>query len=599
MRIKPGERELAFGWAMAGAVMTSLPILMDAWRGFWAPRSSNSFYMSQFVTIAVFACFATGRYFTAGVVSIVLLVGHILEDRSMLVTNEAIDRLLHLSRATARRLREGSEEEVDAESLQQGDRVRIRPGDMVPADGTVLLGFSTVNQASITGESLPAEVGVGANVFAGTVNLTGLIEVEVQKSGSHTVLGRVKDIVEEAQRSRAPIMRLTEEYARYYLPLILLIAGFTLFFTRDTQRAISVIIVSIPCTFVLAGPSAMVAALAAASRMGILVKSVRFFEIANDVNAVIFDKTGTITTGELRIVGIRSQSEVSENDLLVLAAAMEQHSSHPVARAVMATAAERKAAIPAAAEVQESHGFGVAGKVDGVPVIVGRAKWLEKHGVTCPKIASEFESLSALHVASGGIYAGTLYLSDTIRPEAAGVVSRLRRQGLQDVVMLTGDRRGVAEKVAATIGITSFEADCLPEQKQRVVHHMREVGKAVMVVGDGVNDAPALATGDLSFAMGALGSDVAIQTADVALMSNDLSRIPDFLELSDKTLRIINQNMVCGFAFIGAAIVLAAVGLISPIAGAVVHEVGAFFVIFNSARLLRFHKQPSPSKDSS
>jgi Cd2+/Zn2+-exporting ATPase len=587
--LRPGEKDLAVAWAMGGAVLTSIPIVLDAWRGLWASRSdNNSFYMNQFVTLAVFACFATGQYFTAGIVAIVLLVGHILEDRSMLGTNEAIDRLVHLARATARRLRDGREEEVDAEDLSEGDRVRVRPGDTLPADGTVVAGFSTVNQASITGESLPAEAGSGTSVFAGTVNLTGVLEVEVTRTGSKTVLGRVKDIVEEAQQSRAPIMRITEEYARYYLPLILLIAGFTLFFTRDVQRAISVIVVSIPCTFVLAGPSAMVAALAAASRMGILVKSVRFFEAANGVETVVFDKTGTLTTGELGVAVVRPESGISETRLLALAAAVEQHSSHPVARAVVAAARERQIIYPDAVEVQEAHGFGLAGEVDGVRVLIGRAKWLEEHRIIRPETPEEFGNLSALYVAIDGAYAGVLYLGDTIRPEAAGVVSRLRKQGLDEIVMLTGDRRGVAVKVAAEVGIENLEADCLPEQKQTVVQRLREAGKDVMVVGDGVNDAPALAAGSLSIAMGALGSDVAIQTADVALMSSDLTRIPHFLALSDKALRIINQNMLCGFAFIGAAIVLSGVGLIPPIAAAFVHEIGAFFVIFNSARLLRF-----------
>jgi Zn2+/Cd2+-exporting ATPase len=587
--LRPDQTDLAVTWSMLGAVITALPIFRDALLGFRSKAFANTeFYMNQFITLAVIACFVTQQYVVGGVVAIILLVGHILEDRSMLGTNEAINSLLHLSRVTARRVRDGVEEEVDAESLGEDEIVRVRPGDTMPADGLVLSGFSTVNQATITGESLPVEVETGAIVFAGTSNLTGLLEVRVTKTGTQTVLGRVKEIVEEAQQTRAPIVRLTEEYARYYMPLILLIAGFVLFFTKDVQRAISVIVVSIPCTFVLAGPSAMVAALAAASRMGILVKSVRFFEVANDIDTVVFDKTGTLTTGELRVAAIAPNDGMAEDELLALVAAVEQHSTHPIARAVVTAAQDRQLAIKDAEDVQEEHGHGLLARVGQLDVVVGRGAWLEAQAIHIPKRNKSFDDLSALHIGVNRKLAGIIYLSDTVRAEAKGVSADLREGGVDHLMMLTGDRRTVAESIAEHVGMTEFEADCLPEQKQEAVHKLKTDGRKVMVVGDGVNDAPALAAGDLSVAMGALGSDVAIQTADIALMASDLRRVPHFLALSDKALRIINQNMLCGFVFIGAAIVLSGVGLIPPIAAAFVHEFGAFFVIFNSARLLRF-----------
>jgi len=587
--LRPDQVDLAVTWAMLGAIITALPILRDALLGFRSKAFANTeFYMNQFITLAVIACFVTQQYVVGGVVAIILLLGHILEDRSMLGTNEAINSLLRLSRVSARRLRDGVEEEVDAESLGEGEIVRVRPGDTMPADGLVLNGFSTVNQATITGESLPVEVEAGGTVFAGTSNLTGLIEIKVTKTGTQTVLGRVKEIVEEAQQTRAPIVRLTEEYARYYMPLILLIAGFVLFFTKDVQRAISVIVVSIPCTFVLAGPSAMVAALAAASRMGILVKSVRFFEVANDIDTVVFDKTGTLTTGELRVAAIAPSDGMAENELLALVAAVEQHSTHPIARAVVAAAQDRQLEIADAEDVQEEHGHGLLGRVGQFDVVVGRATWLKAQAIDIPKKQKNFDDLSALHIGVNRKLAGIIYLSDTVRAEAKGVSADLREGGVDHLMMLTGDRRTVAESIAEHVGMTEFEADCLPERKQDAVRKLKTDGRKVMVVGDGVNDAPALAAGDLSMAMGALGSDVAIQTADIALMASDLRRVPHFLALSDKTLRIINQNMLCGFVFIGAAIVLSGVGLIPPIAAAFVHEFGAFFVIFNSARLLRF-----------
>jgi Cd2+/Zn2+-exporting ATPase len=591
--IRPTQADLASTWAMGGAIITALPIFRDALLGFRSKALANTeFYMNQFITLAVIACFVTQQYVTGGLVAIILLLGHILEDRSMLGTSEAINSLLHLSRVSARRVRGEVEEEVDAESLGEGDIVRMRPGDTVPADGKVLNGFSTINQATITGESLPVEVAPGAKVFAGTSNLTGLLEMQVTSTGQQTVLGRVKDIVEEAQQTRAPIVRLTEEYARYYMPLILLIAGFVLFFTQNVQRAISVIVVSIPCTFVLAGPSAMVAALAAASRMGILVKSVRFFEAANDIDTIVFDKTGTLTTGELKVASVEPHDGMKENDILAFAAAVEQHSTHPIACAVVNTARDRGLQISDAVDVQEKHGHGLLARVGGREVVVGRAAWLLQQEIALPRDGANQHDLSALHIGVNRKLAGIIYLSDTVRAEAPGVIASLREEGIDQLTMLTGDRQAVAARLAKEIGLTEFRADCLPEQKQEAVVKLKADGRKVMVVGDGVNDAPALAAGDLSVAMGALGSDVAIQTADIALMASDLSRVPHFLGLADKTLRIINQNMLCGFVFIGAAIVLSGVGLIPPIAAAFIHEFGAFFVIFNSARLLRFEGNP-------
>ncbi|MEI9999289.1 MAG: HAD-IC family P-type ATPase [Verrucomicrobiota bacterium] len=342
--LRPQQTEIAALLSMLGALLAAAPIVWDTLAGLQARTSENTeFYMNQFMTLAVAACLASGQYLTGGVVAIVLLVGHILEDRGMLGASEAISSLLDLSRHRARRLKDdGTEEDIDAQALAPGDAIRVRPGDILPTDGTVRQGRSTIDQATITGESLPVEVAESAAVFAGTVNLTGLLRVEVTHPGRASVLGRVQQIVEEAQRTRAPIVRLTEEYARYYMPLILLIAGAVLYFTHDFQRAISVIIVSIPCTFVMAGPTAMVAALASASRLGILVKSTRFFEAAGDIDTVIFDKTGTLTTGQLRVAKLAAADTA---ELLRVAAALEQHSTHPIARAIVQAARDAGVAL--------------------------------------------------------------------------------------------------------------------------------------------------------------------------------------------------------------------------------------------------------------
>lgn len=587
--LRPGQREIASLAAMLGAAIVAAPIMWDAIKALRVTGyAATKFYMDQYITLAVIACFAVGQYVTGGIVAVILIIGQILEERSVLGVREAVDSLLKLSKVRARRLAGDAEELVDSDTLTTGDRVRVRPGDTIPADGLVLAGSSAVNQASITGESIPVEIEPGSSVFAGTSNLSGLLEIEVARTGDETVLGRVRNIIEEAQNSRAPIMRLAEEYARYYTPLVLIIAAFVLFFTRDISRAISVLIVSIPCAFVLASPSAMVAALASASRLGILVKSARFFEAANEIDTVVFDKTGTLTKGDLQVSRVELLNGLLENDVIALAGSAERHSSHPVARAVLACAEQRGLKLREAVDVQEKAGHGIAAQIDGRAVLVGRASWLVANGVTCELDGAGSGNLSVLHIALEQQLAARIYLRDTVRDEARASIDALRDRGVEHFMMLTGDRQSVAETIASEVGIHEVRAECLPEQKLESVYKLKNLERKVMVVGDGVNDAPALAAGDLGVAMGALGSDVAIKTADIALMSNDLGRLPSLLKLSRQTTQIVNQNILCGFIFIGIAVAVSSLGLVSPILAAFIHEFSAFFVIFNSARLLRF-----------
>ncbi len=587
--LRPEQADVFSLWAMIGLGLAALPVLFDSITSLKADGfEATKYYMDQFVALAILACFATGRYATGTVVAAILIVGQVLEERTTLGVEEAINALLRLSRVQARRRTGAGDaaETVDAEALRPGDRLLVLPGDTIPADGEVLTGLTTLDQASITGESLPVDGAPGAAVYAGTTNLSGVIEMRVHRSGRETVIGRVIAIVEEARASRAPVMRLIDDYTRYYLPFVLIIAGFTLFFTHDVQRAIAVVIVAMPCAFVLASPSAMVAALAVASRLGVLVKSPRFFESALEVDTVVFDKTGTLTSGRLRVVGLRPVPGVVEECLLALAAKLEAGSTHPVARAILEETRARGILFEAARDVVESPGLGLRGG----PLLAGRAGWLRAQGVAVPEDCDDPDH-SVIHVAREGLFVGSILLADTVRPEAAAAIVALRRLGIENFVMLTGDRPAVAARIAAELGIARFRAECLPEEKLAEVRALRAGGRRVLVLGDGVNDAPALAAGDVGVAMGALGSDIAIKTADIALMGGDLRHLPRFLALSDRTLRIVNQNLIWGFAFIALFIALSALGLVSPIAAAVLHEFSAFFVIFNSARLLRFDEQ--------
>lgn len=599
--LRPDHRDVFSLWAMAGLALAALPVLFDSLASLKADGfEATKYYMDQFVALAVLACFATGQYATGTIVAAILIVGQMLEEHTTVGVEEAVNSLLRLSQVKARRLPSATAEQlsvpaaaahgptegelVDAGELRAGDRVALFPGDTVPADGAIVAGRTTLDQASITGESLPVEAGPGSDVYAGTTNLTGAVTLLVRRTGRDTVIGRVTDIVEEAKSSRAPVMRLIDRYTRYYLPLVLILAGLVLFFTGDAPRAISVIIVATPCAFVLASPSAMVAALAVASRLGVLVKGSAHFETARGIDTVVFDKTGTLTTGQLRVVALRPAPGISEDELLRVAASLEARSTHPVARAVVAAAFARGTEFVPVEMLHESAGRGVRGG----DLLVGRRGWLTEHGVDVGEELTPDSSTSALFVARKGRLVGTILLADSLRPEAAAAIAALRRLGITEFVMLTGDNAAAAATIARAAGIARYEATCLPERKLAVVRELKAEGRRVLVVGDGVNDAPALAAGDLGVAMGALGSDVAVKTADVALMGSDLRHLPRFLELSDRTLRLINQNLLWGCGFIGLFVLLSALGVVSPIVAAVLHELSAFFVIFNSARLLRF-----------
>lgn len=586
--LRPDQDGLRGLLALTGTILVACPILKGV---ITAIRSTGfaatQFYMDQYVVLALAACVATGKYLTGGIVAIVLLFGQMLEERTTIGVELALAKLRLLNRLRALRVRAGKEEEIEAAELAIGDEIRIRPGEAVPADAIVLDGHATIDQSRITGESVPVEVNPGAEIFAGTSNLNGTLLARVTGAGTETVMGRVQSIIEEAKESEAPIISLAEDYARYYTPLILLIAASVFFFTRDIERAIAVLVVSIPCAFVLASPSAMVSAIAAASRMGLLVKSVRHLESARLVDTIIFDKTGTLTQGKLELEETLIHAEgFAMDEALRLAASIESHSNHPVARAISQAVAESERG--GISDFNEQSGLGLEGTVDGRRVRIGRASWLEQAGISIALDPASFDRHSLVFLAVDGSHVATFLLADRIRPEARETLSRLRRLGIDQFVILSGDRPEVVRHIAGIVGITEFRAGCLPEDKLATIRQLRAEGRKVLVVGDGLNDAPALAEGDVGVAMGALGNDVTIHTSDVALMSNDLRRLPDLLLLSARTVGIINQNLLCGFLFIVIAITLSSLGYVNPIAAAFFHEFSAFFVIFNSARLLRF-----------
>ena len=560
--------------------------------------------MNALVALAVLGAAATGKYQESAAIAFFMIVSGLIEKRTAIGAAASIESLIKLSPTKAARLREGGGEEmVEAKVLRPGDLVRVRPGDNIPADGRIATGMSTVNQASITGESLPVDKIAGDEVFGGTINMTGVIDVEVTKAGADTLLGRVKDLILQAEKTKTPIMRLVDQYAAWYTPTVLMLVGVVLFFALrsdpDTafDRAIAMLVIACPSALILATPTAMVAGLSAAARLGVLIKSVVTLEAARNLTAIVFDKTGTLTTGILQVTRLAPQEGVEPGELLRLAACAEQDSRHPVARAVTEMARKAKLKLPRPTQFEEVAGKGVKVEIGGERVMVGRATWLSdsSNGVSGASVAAmdqiqasgDAEGLSVLYVVRNGELAGWIGLEDNARPEAAEAVDRLRGLGLKRLVILTGDRRSVAKRVAEQMHFSEYKAEVLPHEKLEMVDELKAKGHRVAVIGDGVNDAPALAAGDISIAMGAAGSDVAIHSASIALMNSNLNRVPFLIELSRRTIAVIRQNMIIGGLFIVVFMSLAGAGYVSPVTAAFLHIASGLIVIFNSARLVR------------
>ncbi|MFM8733714.1 MAG: heavy metal translocating P-type ATPase, partial [Pirellulales bacterium] len=557
--------------------------------------------------LAVVGAAATGNYQESAAVALFMIVSGLIEKRTAIGAQASIESLIKLSPTKAQLLMRSAagerEEAVEAKDLAPGNVVRVRPGDNIPADGRIVSGSSTVNQASITGESLPADKATGDEVFGGTINLTGVLDIEVTKAGADTLLGRVKDLILEAERTRTPIMRLVDQYAVWYTPTVLMLVGVVLFFALrsdpDTafSRAIAMLVVACPSALILATPTAMVAGLSAAARLGVLVKSVVTLEAARNLTAIVFDKTGTLTTGVLSVSRLKPVAGVEGAELLRLAAAAEQGSRHPVARAVTEMARQANLSLPKPEAFEEVAGRGVIATVDGVRLSVGRAAWLTapEAGLSADDVAAieriqasdEADGVSVLYVVADGRLVGWIGLEDNARPEAAEAVDRLKTLGLKRLVILTGDRRSVARRVAEQMHFGEYKAEVLPHEKLEMVDELKAKGHRVAVIGDGVNDAPALAAGDISIAMGAAGSDVAIHSASIALLNSNLNRVPFLIELSRRTIAVIRQNMAVGIVFIVAFLGLAGAGYVSPVMAALLHVVSGLIVVFNSARLVR------------
>jgi len=547
------------------------------------------------VVIALIGSAYVGEYLAAAVVAFMMIGGEFLEEITLEKTRNAVRELVRLVPETALVLRAGQWVEVSVEVVRPGDRVLVKPGQRIPVDGRVIAGNAAVNQATLTGESMPVDKGPGDPVFVGTLNESGALEITAEKVGVETALGRIIQVVYEAQERKGPTQRVADRFAAYFTPLILLICAVVWFVTQDLMRVMAVLVIACPCALVLATPTGVVAAVGNAARRGVMIKGGAVLELAGRINTLLLDKTGTLTLGRPEVVEITAFGSATADQVVTVAAAAEERSEHPIARAIMNRARTERASWDSADEFVQVFGMGVQASVTGHLVRVGNRRLLELGNLTNAADGQQFleeqerSGRTALLVARGSEILGGIAVADTVRPDAAEAVRRIKKAGISQVIMLTGDNPATARAIASQVGIDEVRANLLPEDKLKVVADLKAQGQVVAMVGDGVNDAPALMTADVGIAMGAAGTDVAVESAGIALMGDDLNTLSEIFSLSRRTLGIIYQNIwVFAVAVNAIGITLASSGWLSPIGAAVVHNVASVFVVLNSARLLTY-----------
>lgn len=592
-------------WEMTayGVVAVSgLPLIYAAFRGLVCEHRITS---ALLITIAMAACIIIGEVFAAGEIAFIMALGELLEERTVQRARRGIMSLASLMPGTARCIRGDSAELIATESVRPGDLIRVLPGENIPADGIIESGFSSVNQASITGESLPVDKGVGDKVYTGTLNGYGSLDVRATCPGTDTTLQQLVRLVNEAEAHPSPFERTVDKWAGILVPAALILAILVYLFTGDIERGVTILVVFCPCALALATPTCIVAAIGQATQKGVLIKSGEALERLARVGCFAFDKTGTLTRGELKVSEVLPlRPGVDATQLLTLAAGVEARSEHPIAKAIVQHAREKGLRYAEATDFRMIPGMGAEGTLHGVAVSCGRY---------CPEQLTEHEQLAVetalsplrraghatLVVLQDGALVGVISLSDSLRPETPAAIQALQTANAR-VAMLTGDHAQCAAAIAGEAGIREWHADLLPADKLAVIAEIEQNGTPVCMVGDGVNDAPALHRASIGISMGGMAGNIAHHAADISLMSSDLSRIPYLYRLAKATLSTIKFNISMALLINAAAIVLSIYGLLGPVSGALVHNAGSVLVVLHAALLYerRFdvnHHHPTTS----
>jgi heavy metal translocating P-type ATPase len=558
--------------------------------------------VNVFVTVALIATIAIGEFRPAALIVFIMAVAGALESYTLDKTRRSIRALLNLTPKMATVRRGEQEVAILAGNVQIGDIVVIRPGGRIPVDGLVVAGQSCVNQAPITGESIPVEKFKGAEVFGGTLNETGRLEIQTTKVGKDTTLAKIVHLVEQAQGTKAPIQNLADRFTVWFLPTVLVIASVAFLTSGDIKVAVSVLLVACPCAFAIATPTAVTAGISNMARRAVLIKGGVFLELAKKMDVLLVDKTGTFTFGKPKVVDVVAFDGMSEEEVLRLAAIAEKYSEHPLARSVMTRAKECNITVPDPHAFNIEVGMGVTARLDGKKILVGKNIFLKDKGICIAEhieraVSEQTEQgRTAILVANDMKPVGLIAIADEIRPETPHAIASLKAMGIKKITMLTGDNHKVARAVAEEIGVDDFQAELLPEQKLRFVEKLQKQGLIVGMIGDGINDAPALALADVGIAMGAAGTDVAIETADVTLMNDDLSQVVNFMDMSRKVLLRIKLNIFFSIIYNVIGFILAGFGMLTPVLAVIFQEAGCITVVFSSTLLL-WSKTGSPLKN--
>ncbi len=558
---------------------------------------SGSMKMHELAILAILGSCVQGDLKTSACIAFFILFSIIIETRTASGAEMNLETLAKITPGNARRiLNDGSEEAIKGHLLEPDDVIRVKPGENILADGTILKGISSINEANITGESLPVDKLVNEHVFAGTSNLSGVIDIKVEKAGDETTIGKVKELILKAQESKLPFVRMVDEYARFYMPIVLMLAGMVLYFNRHEpdglDRVIALLVATCPIALILATPAAVVASLSAAARLGVLLKDVNDIEAMARINAVIFDKTGTLTTGILEVTRLSPNKGIESSELLATAAAAESGSNHPVAKAVVALAKSVNVTIDLPHLLHEEPGRGVKATCENKDeILVGNLNWMRENDVKTDNFLdideAEASGMSLLFVTKSGNPLGWIGLSDKERAQASTCLTDLSTLGVSHIAMISGDRNAVVKNVSDKLNVLNSRGECSPLDKVEYVNSLKKQGYQVAFIGDGVNDGPALAKSNIGIAMGAAGIDVAIESATIALMNNELNRIPFLLRLAKKMKLTIIQNFLIGGIIIIGGTSLSAMGYLSPIVAALSQLIGSILVAMNSAKLIK------------
>ncbi len=580
-------------WAWVAILLCGVPIVLEAFIGLVTEFDIKA---DVLVSLALIASVCIGEYFAAGEVAFIMQLGGLLEELTVARARAGIEKLVHLTPQTARVLTPEGEKVLPAEQVRVGDKLRVLPGETVPVDGVILSGQTSIDQAVMTGESLPVDKGPGDPVSSGTVNQFGAFEMAAEKVGEDSSIQRMIRLVQSADAGKAKIVGLADRWATWIVIIALSAAALTWLITAEIIRAVTILVVFCPCSLVLATPTAIMAAIGNATKHGFLVREGDALERLAKVTVVTFDKTGTLTYGTPEVTGVHSAGALSEDQLFALAAGAEQFSEHPLGRAVVRCWKDRRENnLPQAENFRMLPGRGVEALVEGRQVLAGNQALLEERGVPLGDNGDAQGYLDqgamVIYLAVDGTFAGFLALADTLRQDSAAMVASLHRLGVTPV-LLTGDREAAAKAIAGELGIRQVYGECLPQEKLDRIGAFQEKGQLVCMMGDGVNDAPALKKAHVGIAMGGVGSDIAVDAADIALVDDEVKELPHLIALSRRMMGTIKVNLTFSMVLNFVAIVLAMTGILNPVVGALVHNAGSVLVIVNSALLLRFRSSP-------